>query len=339
MALPTPQHLLSQLPLSKDLISFILSSRQEIRNILERKSPRLLLVIGPCSIHNLEEGLLFAKKLKNLSDKVKKEALIVMRAYIEKPRTRGGWQGFVHDPYLDGSNQLNKGLFLSRSFLIALADLRLPAAVEFVTPSLAPYYEDLVSWGCIGARTSTSQPHRLLASHLMMPVGIKNTVEGDIDAAIDGVFVASQPHSFPHIDLQGKLSQVKSQGNPHAHVVLRGSKTKTNYDVKTIEETAEKLNRLSLRPLLLIDCSHGNCRGDYTNQKSVFYTILEQFHQGNQHILGMMLESQMEANSQSLSTQPLEFGVSVTDPCLDFSSTEELVSAVSSSTVMSFTQS
>lgn len=343
MDLISPQELKQELPLSDHGIHFLHQNRRTIENIFERRDPRLLLIIGPCSIHNVNEALEFAHKLQNLATEMKDSCFIVMRAYVEKPRTAGGWQGLVHDPYLNGSNDISQGLFLARSLLLQLAEMEMPIATEFLTPHLSPYFEDLVTWGCIGARTTSSPVHRLLASHLPMPIGFKNTVEGNIQAAINGVAVARQPHHFLHIDETGKLCHIQSKGNPFAHVVLRGATTHTNYEKESIQKTVNILRKLELPPRILIDCSHGNCQGKYFKQKEAFYSALEQIKEGNQQILGMMLESNLEASSQKIPSQlsDLQRGVSITDPCLDFSTMSDLVRSVqdSSSMVMSLNQS
>lgn len=328
MNLIAPKALLTQIDAPQEVTAFVNNARQTIRQILERQDKRLLIIVGPCSIHNVEESLEFARRLKILSEQVHEECFLVMRAYIEKPRTSNGWRGLVHDPSLNGTYALEKGLSVARSFLLELAKLQVPAAMEFLTPVLAPYFQDLISWGCIGARTSPSSIHRLLASSLPLPMGFKNTVEGDIDTAIQALQVARSPQVFPHINDEGRLCLTHSPGNPHTHIVLRGSHTAPNYDKNTIQQTLNNLRSLELPPRLLVDCSHGNCQKQYYKQKGVFYSVLEQIREGNPYILGMMLESQLEASSQLFSSEKLQSGVSITDPCLDFASTEELITSI-----------
>jgi len=336
MQLITPKDLLQQFPLSPKAAAFITESRRAINQIFDRQDPRLLLIVGPCSIHNVEEGLIYAEKLKELATEVRDSCFLVMRAYIEKPRTRKGWLGLVHDPHLNGSHDIAHGLALSRQFLVQLAEMGVPAATEFLTPHLAPYIEDLISWGCIGARTSSSQIHRQLASLLKMPIGFKNTVEGNVEPAINGIHSARHPHMFMHINEMGKVFLAKSTGNAYAHVVLRGSQTHPNYDEASIQKAVNLLREHELPPRILVDCSHGNSQGQYYKQKQVFRTVLEQ---RNPQIIGMMLESNLEAGAQLLSHQleGLQPGISVTDPCIDFSTTSELIR--SSSIVISLTQS
>lgn len=341
MHLPAPIDLKTELPLNLETSTFIEESRSTIQRIFERQDSRLLCIVGPCSIHNVEEGLTFAKELALLQKEVHDSCFLVMRAYIEKPRTCGGWRGLVNDPHLNGSDDLSHGLTLSRSFLLELARLRVPVAVEFLTPHLAPYIQDLVSWGCIGARTSSSQIHRLLASSLPMPMGIKNTIDGNIESAISGVVLARAPHNFMHIDGIGKLVQIKSSGNPYTHVVLRGANSHSNFDSENIQSTLNKLRQLEIPARVLVDCSHGNSGRQYFKQKKAFEAVLEQVQEGNQQILGMMLECNLEASSQKIPSQlsDLQMGVSITDPCIDFASMAELIRSVSSSTLMSLTKS
>ncbi len=340
MHLVPPKNLINSISQSAKANRFIANSRKTIQDIFDRQDPRLLIIVGPCSIHNVDEALEYARELKKLAKDVEESSFLVMRAYIEKPRTRKGWQGLIHDPHLNGSHDIATGLVLARTFLKELAEMGVPSATEFLTPHLSPYIEDLISWGSIGARTVSSQVHRFLASHLPMPVGFKNTVDGNVDCAINGVHVARSPHSFLHICEEGKLRQMKSVGNPYAHVVLRGSTNNTNYDKNSIQETLNHLRALEIPPRVLIDCSHGNCQRQYFQQKQVFHNVLEQIQKGNQQILGMMIESNLEAGSQAIPSQldELQPGVSITDPCLDFSMTAALVSSISSAE-MSLTQS
>lgn len=330
MQLQTPQELKSRYPLDAPSRLFINSARQSAKDILTRKDPRLAIIVGPCSIHNHDQGLEYAQRLKELSVKLESSCFIVMRAYIEKPRTLHGWKGLVYDPGLDDSHDLDEGLEQARRFCVELAKLQLPMATEFLSPLISSYIEDLVTWGFIGARTSASQIHREIASHFSFPVGFKNSLDGNVDTAINGVISARDPHTFFHIDDSGKLCKMKSRGNPYTHVVHRGGIKMTNYDDKNIQETLRKLDEFGLMPRLLVDCTHGNSQKDYEKQKEVFYTILEQIERGNRNILGMMLESNLKAGSQSLSesTDFLEEGISITDPCMSWEDTEELLLSV-----------
>jgi len=338
MQLLTPEDLKKELPLSKQAEEFVQHSRLQAKAIFDRRDPRLLFIIGPCSIHNVDEALAFGKKLKELSREVEDRCMLIMRTSIEKPRTSTGWKGLVHDPHLNDSADLSHGLRLARSLFLELATTEQPIAMEFLSPTLAPYLEDLVTFGWIGARTTSSQNHRILASDLPMPIGFKNSVDGNIESAIHGVNVARHSHTYLQIDETGRIQQKKTAGNPHALVILRGSTTATNYDRESVQETLSALRQLELPPRVLIDCSHGNCSGKYYQQKEVFQSGLEQIQEGNQQILGMMLETHLEAASQKI-THPisdLQPGVSITDPCLDFATMAELVQS-SSSMVMSST--
>ncbi|NGX38993.1 MAG: Phospho-2-dehydro-3-deoxyheptonate aldolase, Tyr-sensitive [Chlamydiae bacterium] len=345
MHLTSPIELKHLLPLSSNSQEFIREYRNQVIRILERQDNRLLIIVGPCSIHNVEEGLAYGKKIRELAREVEESCLLVMRANIEKPRTSSGWQGLVHDPYLNGSNDIDRGLYMARSLLISLAEMEVPTATEFLSPSIAPYVEDLVTWGWIGARTSSSQVHRILASSLPMPIGFKNTVDGNTTYAVNGALVAREPQTFLHIDETGTLKKTRSKGNAYTHVVLRGSNSQTNYDPQSIENTLEALRRAELPARVMVDCSHGNSQRKYFKQKEVFANVLKQIEKGNTHIIGMMLESHLEGGSQTIPKQlsDLQTGVSVTDPCLDYSSTAELIRSVKSSlfssTEMSLTHS
>lgn len=325
--IPSPRELHIQFPLSQRGAQFVASARETIRRICLGKERRLLIIVGPCSIHDVEASLEYARRLKALANSVGESCFLVMRAYIEKPRTRTGWRGLVHDPLLNESHEIAEGLSRARRFLSALVDLQIPAATEFVTPHASPYFEDLISWGCIGARTSASQPHRLLASHLQMPVGFKNSIDGNVDSAISGILLARRPQVFLHVDEEGRLARCFSRGNPAAHIVLRGSHSGSNYDENSIAAVLSKLRRLELPSRLIVDCSHGNCQKHYEKQKETFQSLLEQIEKGSQHICGLMLESHLEAGSQPLEQNPHNLlpGVSITDPCLDFESTARLI--------------
>jgi len=339
MEIIAPQDLIAKIPLSEKGAELVAESRKTITRIFDRQDRRLLFIVGPCSIHNVEEALLYAQQLKELAEMVKEDCFLVMRAYVEKPRTRKGWLGLVHDPHLNGSHDISHGLELSRRLLVELAEMGIPTGTEFLTPHVAPYIEDLISWGCIGARTSASQIHRQLASQLQMPVGFKNSVDGNIDTAIHAIHSARLSHQFIHINSMGGIHQVKSSGNPYAHVVLRGSGKSSNYDAASIQQTLNALREQELPPRVLIDCSHGNCQGQYYLQKKAFQSVLEQVQNGNQQILGMMLESNLQAGAQMIHTplDGLQPGISVTDPCIDYLTTADLISSVSM--VMSSVQS
>ena len=317
MHLPSPQELKKLLPLRQASVE---KHRQTVRNILTGRDRRIAVVVGPCSIHDITLALEYAKQFRELAKEVEKECFLVMRAYAEKARTSLGWKGLLYDPHLDGTNDLHTGLFWTRELFLELAHMEIPIATEFLDPLATSYVDDLVAWGFIGARTSASQPHRQLASFLSMPIGFKNCTEGNIDTAINGVLSARCPHTFLHIDDDGKLAITQSEGNPDTHIVLRGSQESPNYDPPSIERTLQKLHLSRLKTRILIDCSHGNCQKDYLRQKEAFFSILEQMEAGNKAIMGMMLESHLESGNN----------VSITDPCLDWASTQELVFSLSS---------
>ncbi|MBS0615430.1 MAG: 3-deoxy-7-phosphoheptulonate synthase [Verrucomicrobia bacterium] len=329
MHLPSPKEIKHYLPLSERQRRFIERSRDTVRKLLAGKDERLALVLGPCSIHDSDSALEFAHRLKKLSDEVANDAFLVMRVYIEKPRTMLGWKGFLYDPYLDGSHDLRTGIYWSRQLLLHLAEMEVPAAMEFLEPLAAPFFSDLITWGFIGARTSYSQTHRQLASHLPMPVGFKNSVDGSIDAAIQGMMAARIPHAFFHMDEEGKLCATESTGNPDTHIVLRGSTDSPNFSPAFVQEALQKMESVGAESRILIDCSHGNSQKEHLEQKAVFDNVLFQ-REENPHILGMMLESHLNHGSQMLPENPslLSFGVSITDPCLDWASTEELTKSL-----------
>ncbi len=327
----SPKKIKEKLPATGKQNNFIQKNREIIRDLITGHDSRLAIILGPCSIHDLSAALEYARRFRALSEEVASNCFCVMRVYIEKPRTVAGWKGLAYDPHLDGSNDLQTGIFWARELFLTLTDLGIPIATEFLNPLFVPYIQDLVSWGFIGARTSASQPHREMASHLACPVGFKNSPDGNIEQAIHAMVASRMPHRFPHINEDGYISIVESNGNPHTHVVLRGSRSSSNYDTTTVTETVENMDIHGLKNRILIDCSHGNCQKEYTRQSQVFHSVMEQFEHGNHKILGMMLESHLEEGSQYLSESPsaLKYAVSVTDPCLSWPETESLILSAS----------
>ncbi len=324
MLLPSSHTLKELLTLSPTQHEFILSTQKTIQHLLSRKDPRIAIIAGPCSIHDKTAALEYALKFKELAESVAGSCFLVMRVYIEKPRTSTGWKGYLYDPYLDGSYDIEAGLIATRELLLDLASLQIPAAAEFVDPLAAPYFSDLISWGFIGARTSASQPHRQLASLLHLPIGFKNATDGNVDDAIHGVTASMTSHTFLHVNEDGKIASVQSSGNPYTHIVLRGSYESTNYDVKNIKETLKKMQVAEISARLLVDCSHGNCQKLHEKQKDAFHAVIKQISEGNQHILGVMLESHLHSGNQPLDF-PLQYAVSITDPCIDWQATKELI--------------
>ncbi len=325
MMLPTPEQLKKALALGETERNFIAESRAAAEKILCGDDGRLALIVGPCSIHDVDAALEYAEKLGALSHQVRETCFLVMRVNVEKPRTTVGWKGMLYDPYLDGSNALEEGLFRARTLFCALAQQKIPTATEFLDPLAALYYDDLVTWGFIGARTSCSQPHRQFASSLSFPVGFKNGLDGASELTIHSLLSAAHEHTFLYANDAGNLCAQSTSGNPWVHLVLRGSHFSPNYDRDSIDGACTKLKEMGLNPRLLIDCAHGNCQKDYEKQKEVFHSVLEEIARGAQ-VFGMMLESHLLAGNQSVSSEStLKVGVSITDPCLDWSSTEELI--------------
>ncbi len=326
-SLPSPHEIKTLLPVPASTAAFIAETRQIAKDIVRGTDPRLGLIVGPCSVHDRTSAIEYAQRIKELSLEVEQTCFLVMRVYVEKPRTSKGWKGLLYDPHLDGSHDIKTGLLWTRELLLMLTQLEVPCATEFVDPLAALYFEDLITWGFIGARTSESQAHRQFASSLQMPIGFKNSTDGNIDGAVDGAASARDPHAMMHIDSTGKLCAMQTRGNPSPHIVLRGAFESTNYDPGSVADAVEKLHRKHLPEKLMIDCSHGNCQKKSENQKEVFHSVLEQIERGNHAIMGLMLESHLESGNQPHLYDPslLKYAVSITDPCLDWDATLELV--------------
>ncbi|MBX9924558.1 MAG: 3-deoxy-7-phosphoheptulonate synthase [Rhabdochlamydiaceae bacterium] len=325
MSFPSPLDLKTLLPLNTHVSLDIHKNRNTIQKILQGSSPLWALVLGPCSLHNPQMALEYATKIKNLQKKVEKTCLLVMRSHMEKPRSSLGWKGLLYDPYLDGSDQMTQGLQICRKLLLEIAQMQVPMATEFLDPIASAYFSDLISWGFIGARTSSSQIHRQLASHLPMPIGFKNPIDGNIESAIQGALAAQSPHSFFHIDEQGKIQMAKSMGNLYSHIVLRGSFDAPNYDPASLLNAVHLCKKHGLSSRILIDCAHDNSIKKPLDQKIVFQSAVEQYLSGNEQIMGIMMESYLKSGSQSIDSPLLDPSISITDPCLDWDTTEELV--------------
>ena len=325
--LPTYQQIKDKLPSTSSQSNFVKEIRNQIRSILNSHSSQLLLIVGPCSIHNLDQALEYAEQINSLQQEVSNYFLLLMRTYFEKPRTTFGWKGFLYDPYLDSSHQMHEGIEKSRQLLLDLASMGVATATEFLDPLSAFYYEDLISWGSIGARTSSSQTHRQLASSLSMPVGFKNGVAGNISAAIQGVRAAAISQTYMGLDADGKTVIKHSRGNPDCHIVLRGGERGPNYDQASVAWSLKALQEQSLPARLIIDCSHHNSSKQHDRQPAIFHSILQQVIQGNPFIKGIMLESHLREGSQQLEGDPktLKYGVSITDACLDWPATRRLI--------------
>lgn len=322
--IPTPQQLWEEIPITEERRQFIESSRKQVQKILDGLDNRKLLIVGPCSIHDTAVAIEYAGHFRELSKLVSKHFFLVMRAYVEKPRTITGWKGMLYDPDLDGSYNLTKGIRLARQLFAELTDMKIPIASELLEITTSRYFSDFLSWGCIGARTSSSPPHRQLASSLNFPVGFKNTVDGSTVNAIHGILSATNPHVFLGFSENGKISRIQSDGNPLCHIVLRGGYNGPNYHPKSIRETVERCQQAGICDKLLIDCSHDNCEKRHLKQVSAFQEIIDQIAEGNQHVVGLMLESNLYGGSQPLSPS-LRYGVSITDPCLDWQTTRQAI--------------
>lgn len=323
--LTTPLELKKEFPLVDTARQNVLDYRQQLGRIIEGKDPRYLVVCGPCSIHDIDAAKEYALKLKALHDKYADKFLIVMRVYFEKPRTTVGWKGLINDPNLDGSFDVEKGLRKARKLLIWLAELGLPAGTEMLDPITPQYLGELFCWSAIGARTTESQTHREMASGISMPVGFKNGTDGNINVAVNALRSVSSKHHFLGINRQGSVALIKTKGNAHGHIILRGGKS-PNYDSVDIALLEERLAEENMNARLVVDCSHGNSQKDYRRQPLVFKNVVEQIMQGSQSIVGMMLESHLSSGNQKMNgAENLEYGVSITDGCIDWQTTEELL--------------
>jgi len=325
--LQPPSVIKSLLPATEASNETVVRSRSTIEAILERRDPRLLVVIGPCSIHDPGAALEYAQRLDRLRQELADRLFIVMRVYFEKPRTTIGWKGLVNDPHLDGSYDIDFGLKTARKLLLDITSLGLPAATEFLDPIVPQYIADLVSWAAIGARTTESQTHREMASGLSMPVGYKNATDGSLQVALDAMSSARTPHNFLGIDQDGFTCVIRTAGNPTGHVVLRGGRKMTNYDAASIQAALAELKKAGLPETLMVDCSHANSAKEHKKQEEVWNNVIAQRADGNTGITGMMVESFLHEGSQPF-PQPVEQlkrGVSITDACIGWETTERLL--------------
>ena len=325
--LPTPAQLLVELPKTEAQANFITRTREDIHRLIFTDDKRFLLIIGPCSIHDTVAGREYAERLAKLAREVADRVMIVMRVYFEKPRTTVGWKGLVMDPHLDGSNDIATGLHVGRAFLRDVLDLGLPTSTEFLDPITPQYVADLVCWGAIGARTTESQTHRQMASGLSMPIGFKNGTDGNLQTAVNAIKAAGQPQTFLGINLEGAASAVRTRGNPNCHIVLRGGAKGPNYAAPHIAETEQFLTKAGLPASILVDASHDNSSKKPEFQPDVIRDLLAQIAAGNTSIMGAMVESNLGAGNQAF-PQPkdkLRYGVSITDGCIDWATTEKLI--------------
>ena len=320
-----PGALKNELPLSGSLPEKITADRAVVRSIMHRRDRRLLVVIGPCSIHDPVATLDYARRLAALAKQVQDRYFVVMRAYFEKPRTTVGWKGLINDPHLDDSCDMEHGLRVARRLLVDIAELGLPLATEFLDPIVPQYTADLVSWSAIGARTTESQTHREMASGLSMPVGFKNATDGNIQIAINAIRSAGSPHSFLGIDQDGRTAVVNTTGNPNVQLVLRGGDKQPNFELPEVTYAACKLEAAGLEPSLMVDCSHANSRKNPDNQATVWQSLLAQRAKPSCPITGAMVESFIEMGNQKIGPE-MKYGQSVTDGCIDWETTERLLS-------------
>ena len=318
--LPPIAHLY-ELPISDNAAGLVHQTRQEVAELVHGKDNRLLVIIGPCSIHDPKAALEYASRLLPLRKQYEKELLIVMRVYFEKPRTTVGWKGLINDPHLDGTFDINFGLRQARKLLLALNDMGMPASTEFLDMITPQYYADLISWGAIGARTTESQVHRELASGLSCPVGFKNGTDGNLKIAIDAIGAANHPHHFLSVTKAGHSAIVHTAGNPDCHVILRGGK-EPNYSSEHVQAAAEQLTQAGVTPKLMVDFSHANSRKDYRRQMEVAQDVAQQIRNGENNIMGVMVESHLVEGRQD---KPECYGQSITDACIGWAQTEELL--------------
>jgi 3-deoxy-7-phosphoheptulonate synthase len=314
-----PAQILEDLPLGTEREDAILSRRADVKSVLDRGDDRLLVVVGPCSVHDPEAALDYARRLSGRAAELADELLIAMRVYFEKPRTTTGWKGLINDPHLDGSRDVNVGLHTARRLLLDVTDLGLAIGCEFLDPIIPQYTSDVVSWGAIGARTTESQTHRQLASGLSMPVGFKNGTAGSISLAVDAVRAAAAPHAFAGVDVSGTPAILYTEGNPDCHVILRGGNDAPNHDAESVAGALALLRDVGLPERLVIDASHGNSGKDHERQPHVVSEIADQVAAGNGAIVGVMMESFIVGGRQDLSSEePLTYGQSITDACMDW---------------------
>jgi 3-deoxy-7-phosphoheptulonate synthase len=322
----SPAILAEEIPVTAAAASYISSARDTVAAILEHRDPRLLAVVGPCSIHDPVAALEYAQRLSALADEIAERIYVVMRVYFEKPRTIVGWKGLINDPDLDGSYRINKGLRLARQLLANITELGLPAGTEFLDTTFGQFFAEFVSWGAIGARTAESQVHRELASGLSMPVGIKNRTDGNVQVAVDAILAARQRHLFPSLTREGAPAIFETTGNPHCHLVLRGgSVSGPNFQSEAVQAALSLLRANALPETIMIDCSHGNSEKQPARQRVVLDDLLAQRRDGQTALKAFMLESHLVAGNQKLGSGALTYGQSITDACLGFEETQRVL--------------
>lgn len=332
VALASPYEIQQKLPVTEPVAQTVVQARDVIKRIMRKEDPRLLVVIGPCSIHDPVAAFEYAERLYELHRRLNQHLFIVMRAYLEKPRTTAGWRGFLNDPLLDGSFDMNEGLRRSRELLLKINAMGLPVATEMLDPISPQYLSDVISFAAIGARTTESQTHRALVSGISMPVGFKNSTDGNVQVAVNAVISAQHPHSFLGIDRSGRAAVVKTRGNPDGAIILRGSRGKPNYSSEHVLAAEQLMRDAGVQPALMVDCSHANSGYDHTQQAHVWQAVLAQRLAADSALIGMMVESHLHDGKQALPTDlsqfdptTLTYGVSVTDACIGWEQTEQLL--------------
>ena len=324
--LASPESVKELVPVTDKAASTVEAGRKAIADIMSGKDNRLMIILGPCSIHSYELAMDYANRLKELKEQVP-NFYIVMRVYFEKPRTTVGWKGLINDPHLNGTYDISSGLEMARKILLEIAELGIPSATEFLDPIVPQYISDLISWAAIGARTTESQTHREMASGLSMPVGFKNGTDGSIDIALNAIESSRNPQNFLGINQEGKTSVLSTKGNPLGHLVLRGGGGKPNYQSEFVSEAVEKMDKSSISPVIVVDCSHANSYKNHDRQPEVLTDVIEQISNGQKSIRGVMLESNINAGNQKMTVDPkdLAYGVSITDKCIDWETTSAIL--------------
>ncbi|MGL6161750.1 3-deoxy-7-phosphoheptulonate synthase [Microbulbifer sp.] len=323
----SPEQLKAELPVSDPAEATVAAGRAGVRDILDRKDHRLMVVIGPCSVHDVDAALDYARRLKTVADQVSDTLLIVMRVYFEKPRTTVGWKGLINDPYLNDSFKIQDGLHIGRKLLLDIAEIGLPTSTEALDPISPQYLQDLISWSAIGARTTESQTHREMASGLSSAVGFKNGTDGSLDVAINALQSVANPHRFLGINKEGQVAVIHTAGNRYGHVVLRGGNDKPNYDSVSVAMCEQELQKAKVPENIMVDCSHANSNKNHELQPLVVDNVTHQILDGNKSIIGIMVESNLKAGNQKIleDHSQMEYGVSVTDKCIDWETTESLL--------------
>lgn len=326
-AMPTPEEIHAKLPISEKAAHTVTHGRNLLRKILDRKDPRVFVVVGPCSIHDPVAGMDYARRLKALSDEVGDVLQIIMRVYFEKPRTTVGWKGYINDPFMDDSFRVDIGMQKAREFLLQINELGLPTGTEALDPISPQYYGDLITWTAIGARTTESQTHREMSSGLSTPVGFKNATNGDLSVAVNAILSSSRPHSFLGINTAGQVAIVRTKGNAHGHVVLRGGDGRPNYDTVSVSIAEQAMAKAKLPANIVVDCSHANSSKKPELQPLVMADVVNQIRGGNKSLLGVMIESNIEAGNQPIPADlsQLKYGCSVTDGCVGWDTTEKMI--------------